>query len=219
MDPQIIDHWLKLISEIKYEQVIHEIIQHLKKSQDHDRLDEMIQLKARFSRIKEDKTKGLKSNEDFSVGENQLIIALIHSIRNLPPTSEQYKNQDPPLFINQPAYNKIWDPRLNLADIGLYPNETLIGCIYEIDTPPPHNGPNINRQTYLRDVQGGRKFPLIELFNVSFSPDRRSYQQGKQIAFQLIFPPIPKEILVIDLIESEKFEPYSFNILGINLKA
>lgn len=76
----------------------------------------------------------------------------------------------------------------------------------------------ISTETFIRPTGSKKKFILTNATNIPFGPEKLHFNSSIEWRyFSLHFPPLPKEIESIDLIEKESGNKNDFNFFGIKL--
>ena len=76
----------------------------------------------------------------------------------------------------------------------------------------------ISKETFIRPVETKLIFPLLRADNISITPDKYFFKDRNEILpYSLFFPPIPKGIEYIDLIEAENGDDSFYNFYLVSL--
>lgn len=77
---------------------------------------------------------------------------------------------------------------------------------------------SIESDCFIRELNSDIKLKLIKAENIPVSPYKRFLKNNlKLLNFSLYFPPLPKNVLVFDLVEKETKNENYFNFYKINL--
>lgn len=106
-----------------------------------------------------------------------------------------------------------------LQSIDVSDNKTIINMLYYAQPKFIQGGwVRIAPQTFIRHSDTDETLPLLEAVNIPLSPEKHHFKNADEtLAFQLIFPAIPKSWIKIDLIEKEPGDSSYFNFYGIEL--
>lgn len=114
-----------------------------------------------------------------------------------------------------PDYDKRSHRHVLILEIKSTADATIVRCKYTVQENynPLFEQLTIfmKENTFIRDSETGRLFKLRETKNIPIEPGRRLLQYpGQEVEFDLIFPPLPKNIQVIDLIEETAEQGFNF---------
>lgn len=87
---------------------------------------------------------------------------------------------------------------------------TFVHCLYHTDG---NSWANISKDTYLESIPDGKRYPILKVQNLPFSPEERIFEDAQDIEVILCFSQIATQ--KFNIIESE--ESNAFNIYGIDL--
>jgi len=112
---------------------------------------------------------------------------------------------------NKPIAGKQSHPELEITKIEINQTETVVSL--KITNKLSNGGWFCaDKNIYIKDTKGTKTLNLIKSENIPTCPDQFEFSySGQTLEFKLFFPPIPKEIRFIDLIEDCNNECFSFN--------
>lgn len=121
-------------------------------------------------------------------------------------------------IISNPDFDERKD-NLQLLRIIMTPEETKIDFGYQANDEYDKGGwIKINPKTFIRPVGTSKKFFLTNATNIPYGPELLHFQSTIEYRyFSLHFPPIPKTVKSIELIEKEHGNSTDFNFFGIIL--
>ena len=113
---------------------------------------------------------------------------------------------------NNPVFAKTDVPAFRVSKVEVTSDTTFVYCTYAAEAG---SWANISAQTFLRDIDTGKKYPLYRCLGLPFSPEKQTFPYGGRCDVLFCFPSI-SQTHVIDFIENENDK--AFNIYGIDLK-
>jgi len=118
---------------------------------------------------------------------------------------------------NLPEYKSNASPKL--LRITTTPSYTKVDFGYQATSYYISGGwVRIEKNTFIRIVKTGEKLIVNRIENIPIAPQRLDFTSTKDwLYFSLYFPPLPKDIEIIDLIEAEKGDTKDFNYFKIEL--
>lgn len=129
------------------------------------------------------------------------------------------------IFLNYSVYSQIIKPYYKSSDnseceimfIGLTDSNTFIFFKYTKSLQSKIRL-NINENSYIKDVQNGGKYSLINSINIPYSPAYHEFDNENQILyFSLTYPAIQRDTKEID-IYNENFNFYGVSLIRENIK-
>ena len=115
-------------------------------------------------------------------------------------------------IIVNPVFDRTDNYKFRVNKVEIAKDTTRVYCTYSADE---YSWANISKNTYLESVRNGKKYPIIKVAGLPFSPDKKHFTCAEEIPVILYFPHIVSD--KISIIESESEE--AFNIYGIDLNS
>lgn len=85
--------------------------------------------------------------------------------------------------------------------------------VFEIEfTTPVANWCNIDKKTFIADTEYEFYNYMIKAENIKYAPEKTVLNANSKLVFKLIFPPLPKDITTLNLIENESSSLKFYNI-------
>lgn len=114
-------------------------------------------------------------------------------------------------IIENPFFDRTDYPAFHVNKIVITKDTTCLFCSYNADTD---SWANISKDTYLRDVNTNKIYPLLKCEGLPYGPDRRTFAYSEKCEIKLFFKSISNGSKY-DLIENIKKR--AFNVFGIDL--
>ncbi len=107
---------------------------------------------------------------------------------------------------------------LDIYKIELNEDFTRIDFIYEAPSKYVNGGwIQMEPTTFLRPAGSSTMYKMIQAVNISLTPLKTHFKKSGQIhLYTLLFPPLPSDVKVIDIIEKEGIGTY-FNFYQVQL--
>jgi len=115
-------------------------------------------------------------------------------------------------IIKNPVYDRTDTPSFHVDKIELTEDTTFIYCTYSAEEG---SWANISPETYLEDVETGKKYTILGSEGLPFGPTKRDFESNEKCAVRLLFPSI---ICTNKLNFIENPNESAFNIYGIDLQ-
>ncbi len=109
-----------------------------------------------------------------------------------------------------PVFDRTDTPSFRIERIEITTDTTFVTCLCDIEKD---TWINISNGTYIQDVATGKRYTILKVEGIPFSPNKMYFEDSTCIQVILYFPHIEAD--KINLIESEVIGV--FNIYGINL--
>lgn len=113
-------------------------------------------------------------------------------------------------IIENPVFDRTDVYKFRVIKVESKDDTTFVYCSYSAEE---HSWANISDKTYIEDVRNGKRYPIVKVSGIPFSPDKRHFTDEEEIEVVLYFPHVSTD--KINIIENEE---EAFNIYGIDLK-
>ena len=111
------------------------------------------------------------------------------------------------------------DTLLDIYKIELNTDFTRIDFIYQAPDKYINGGwIEMDPNSFIRPASSSTIYKMVKAINISIAPIKTYFKKSGQIhVFTLIFPPLPSDVTVIDIIEKEGLGTY-FNFYNVQLE-
>ena len=122
--------------------------------------------------------------------------------------------------ITVPSVEAIASDSVKVEKVELSDEYTRIDLIHYADPMYISGGwVQIYPETYIQPNGTPVKLKLLNVINIPIAPTKHYYKHGNdRVAFSLFFPPVPKGVEYIDLIERLNGGDSFFNVYGIRMR-
>ncbi len=114
--------------------------------------------------------------------------------------------------IENPVFDRTDVPSFHVDKIEITKDTTFVYCTYYAEE---NSWANISPETYLEDVETGKKYTILGSEGLPFGPTKRDFESNEKCAVRLLFPSI---ICTNKLNFIENPNESAFNIYGIDLQ-
>lgn len=111
-----------------------------------------------------------------------------------------------------PKFDRLDVPAFHISKVEVTKDTTFVHCIYSARS---NSWAYISHNTFLRDTETGKKFPIYRSSGIPFGPQKRTFAYDEQCEILFCFPSI-KSSKRIDFIENENEK--AFNVYGIDME-
>ena len=118
----------------------------------------------------------------------------------------------PAQVIENPVFDRTDIPHFHIDKIEITKDTTFVYCTYYAEEG---SWANISSETYLEDVETGKKYTILGSEGLPFGPTKRDFESNQKCDVRLLFPSI---IGINKLNFIENPNETAFNICGIDLK-
>ena len=113
-------------------------------------------------------------------------------------------------IIESPVFDRTDVPAFRIEKVEITHDTTYVHCSYQAEE---HSWASLSDKTYLESVKGEKRYPILKVCGIPFSPDRKTFENDTLISISLCFPKI--NFSDFNLIEDKNDN--GFNIYGINI--
>ena len=113
-------------------------------------------------------------------------------------------------IIESPVFDRTDVPAFRIEKVEITHDTTYVHCSYQAEE---HSWASLSDKTYLESVKGEKRYPILKVCGIPFSPDRKTFENDTLISISLCFPKI--NFSDFNLIEDKNDK--GFNIYGINI--
>ncbi|MBQ3784463.1 MAG: CHAT domain-containing protein [Bacilli bacterium] len=114
--------------------------------------------------------------------------------------------------IINPVFERTDTPSFRVKKIKITKDTTIIHCSYQAEE---NSWASISKETYIEEVTNGKKYQILKVEGIPFSPEKREFDDSCCLNVILYFPHVTAK--KINIIEDESNE--AFNIYGIDFNA
>lgn len=113
--------------------------------------------------------------------------------------------------IVNPVFDRTDVFKFRVEKVDITKDTTYVFCKYNAEE---YSWANVSREMYIEDTATGKRYQIVKVTGLPFSPDKRHFTDEEKIEVVLYFPHVSTD--KINIIENEEKE--AFNIYGIDLK-
>lgn len=112
--------------------------------------------------------------------------------------------------VENPVFDRTDVSTFRVQKVEITKDTTFVSCIYKAEE---NSWANISKDTYLESIHDGKRYSIIKVCNLPFSPEKKHFKESQDVQVVLCFPQITTH--KFNIIENE--EENAFNIYGIDL--